>query len=219
MEGCELGQKAACLQADLPTADLLGGALDEAQERHLVAALDAMHAWPLHIDHRPAQRLEVIASKARRLAARCARAGKPLALLGVDYLQLLRAPGDSGEERIAEVSRGLKALAKELRLPVLALAQLNRKSEERSDKRPTKADLRSSGQIEQDADILAFPFRPYAAGDETRDPGEAELLFCKYRSGEEGIVSLAWDGSRQRFGDAPNVRHLPTRHGGGGGYR
>ena len=126
----------------------------------------------------------------------------PLDLLIIDYLQLLESDDRniSREQQISTITRRLKFLAKDLRIPVIALAQLNRSVEQREDKRPRLADLRESGAIEQDADIVMFLHRPEAYDPEDR-PGEADLIVSKNRNGPIGNVPLTWIREQLRFGD------------------
>lgn len=143
-----------------------------------------------------------------RLRARCRRlkARGQLDLVIVDYLQLLQAPRASNrQEAVAELSRQLKVLARELDVPVLAAAQVNREPDSRADKRPTLADLRESGALEADADIVAFLYRPAMYGEETETPGETELIVAKHRSGPTGTVSLRFEPHYSRFATEGDV--------------
>jgi replicative DNA helicase len=143
------------------------------------------------IDDTPALSAMEIRAKARRLKSK-----HDLGLVLVDYMQLMRGKGrnESREQEISEISRSLKAMAKELNVPVVALSQLNRKVEDRPNKRPQMADLRESGAIEQDADVIAFIFRDevYNRSEDNPNRGMAEIIVAKQRNGPIGIVKLAF---------------------------
>ena len=161
---------------------------------------------PLHIDDTPALTSSQLRASARRLA----RQSGGLGLIVVDYLQLMVAGGDGrrGVENrayeLAEITRGLKALAKELKCPVIALSQLSREVEKRTDKRPMMSDLRESGAIEQDADVIMFIYRDDYYNKESKEPGVAELLIAKQRSGPTGKIKLSFLSSITKF--APFAR-------------
>ncbi|MFO0919982.1 MAG: DnaB-like helicase C-terminal domain-containing protein, partial [Planctomycetaceae bacterium] len=152
---------------------------------------------PIFIDDKPGRTVAQIGAIARRLKRR-----DKLGLIIIDYLQLIEAEDRNAprEQQIAQITRRLKGIAKETSVPLIALSQLNRGVELREDKRPRLADLRESGAIEQDADIVMFLHRPdaYNADDH---PGLAEVIVAKHRSGPTGIVSLTWKKEHMRFLD------------------
>ncbi len=152
----------------------------------------------IYIDDTPAASVLEIRAKCRRLKAE----GK-LGLVIIDYLQLMRGRGDapSREQEISEISRSLKALAKELQVPVIALSQLNRRVEERPNKRPQLADLRESGAIEQDADVILFIYRDEVYREDSPDKGIAEVIIGKQRNGPTGKVKLSFMSKFTRFND------------------
>ena len=135
-------------------------------------------------------------AKVRRLASRLSAQGEiPLSLIVVDYLQLMigqRTRAENRQQEIAEISRGLKVLARDLDIPVLAVAQLSRAVEQRHDKRPLLSDLRDSGSIEQDADMVMFLYRDEYYTPDSDDKGIAEIIIGKHRNGPTGKVQLAW---------------------------
>lgn len=193
----ELAERFLCITAKVNGHDLRAGNLDSEQRDKLMEASDELSRMPLYIDDKPGRTMGQIAALSRRLHRK-----SPLGVIIIDYLQLVE-PDDKGtprEQQIAGISRRLKFLAKELRVPVIALAQLNRGVELREDKRPRLADLRESGAIEQDADMVMFLHRPDAYDPEDR-PGEAEVVIAKHRSGPTGIVRLTWRKEFMRFED------------------
>jgi replicative DNA helicase len=172
----------------------------------LAEAADQIGALPLFFDDRPNLTLEQFRRKCRSL-----KADHPdLKMVCVDYLQLMRSgPGDrrKPQEIVSEISQGMKALSNELQIPILALSQLNRSVEERTDKRPMMSDLRESGAIEQDADVVTFLYRDEVYHDDTPDPGIAEVIVAKNRAGGTGTARLTWAGRYLRFGEieAPSL--------------
>ena len=137
----------------------------------------------------------------RSRARRVARDAGGLSMIMVDYLQLMRVPGyaDNRTQEIAEISRSLKALAKELNIPIVALSQLNRSLEQRADKRPINSDLRESGSIEQDADLIMFIYRDEVYNEDSPDKGIAEIIIGKQRNGPIGRAKLTFMGQYSRF--------------------
>lgn len=155
------------------------------------------------LDDTPAITLPAVRARARQIDSRYRSQGQKLDMIIIDYLQLMGTPAKAVRElEVAELSRGLKTLAKEMGVPVLALSQLNRKLEERNDKTPMLSDLRESGAIEQDADIVMFVHRPevYLKGDEKEKmKGKAQVIIAKNRHGRIGTVDLAFNGERTSF--------------------
>jgi replicative DNA helicase len=173
------------------------GRLTDEDWPRLSEAIERMHAAPLYIDETPAMNALELRARARRLA----REYKQLGLVVVDYLQLMSATaaGENRATEISEISRSLKALAKELKVPVIALSQLNRTVETRTDKRPVMSDLRESGAIEQDADVILFIYRDEVYNPDTSDRGVAEIIIGKQRNGPIGRVNLRFGGEFTRF--------------------
>ncbi|QGG79412.1 replicative DNA helicase [Litorivicinus lipolyticus] len=170
----------------------------------LTTAVRLMQGKPLYIDDTPALTPTDMRSRARRVDRQVRQKfGRGVGMVMVDYLQLMRVAG-GGENRateISEISRSLKALAKELECPVIALSQLNRSLEQRPNKRPVMSDLRESGAIEQDADIIMFIYRDEVYNENTEDKGVAEIIIGKQRQGSIGTVRLAFIGKYTRFDD------------------
>ncbi|MEA3277071.1 MAG: replicative DNA helicase [Pseudomonadota bacterium] len=177
---------------------LRSGRLKQDEWSVLPSATSKLSGAPLHIDDTPALSPTELRSRARRAY----REHGSLALIVVDYLGLLRVPGIRADNRVAEVaeiSRSLKALAKELNVPVLACAQLNRSLESRANKRPIMSDLRDSGSIEQDADLILFVYREEVYDENTPQKGIAEIIIGKQRNGPTGTVYLTAALERMRF--------------------
>jgi replicative DNA helicase len=169
------------------------GKLTDEEWPRLTEAIEKLRNISLHIDESAGLTSTELRANARRLARQCGKLG----LIVVDYLQLMSGSGGSSEENrateLGEISRGLKMLAKELQCPVVALSQLNRSVETRTDKRPMMSDLRESGAIEQDADIIMFIYRDeYYTKDACKEPGVAEVIIAKQRNGPTGTVKLAF---------------------------
>ena len=156
----------------------------------------------IHIDETPGLNPLELRSKARRLS----KMTGGLALIVIDYIQLMSANvgGENRTTEISEITRSLKSLSKELRCPVLALSQLNRTVEQRTDKRPVMSDLRESGSIEQDADVILFIYRDEVYRPDSPDKGTAEIIISKQRNGPTGTVRLTFLGKYTKFENFAN---------------
>jgi replicative DNA helicase len=174
------------------------GQLSPEDWERLSEALGRLSDAAIHVDETPALNALELRARARRLARQY---GGKLGAIIVDYLQLMQAvaQGENRATEISEISRSLKALAKELKVPVLALSQLNRSLEQRPNKRPIMSDLRESGAIEQDADVILFIYRDEVYNEDTQDKGVAEIIVGKQRNGPIGTVRLAFLGQYTRF--------------------
>jgi len=177
------------------------GHLTDSDWGRLARAAGLLSEAELYIDDTPGIRVMEMRAKARRLQADLAKQNKKLGMIMVDYLQLGTVGGrvESREREISEISRSLKALAKELELPVVALSQLSRKPESRESKRPQMSDLRESGAIEQDADVIIFIYRDEVYNEGTPDRGIAELIIGKQRNGPIGTIKLKFFPEYTRF--------------------
>ncbi len=174
------------------------GKLEDSDWPRLTSAVSMLSDKPLFICDKPAMSPTEVRAQARRLQREC---GRPLGLIMVDYLQLMQIPGrnENRATEVSEISRSLKALAKELSVPVLALSQLNRSLEQRPNKRPVMSDLRESGGIEQDSDVICFIYRDEVYNPESEDKGVAEIIIGKQRNGPIGMVPLTFLGQFTRF--------------------
>jgi replicative DNA helicase len=212
------------------------GELDNAQFTRIAAAVRELENIPLYIDDTPGMTINAIRTRARRL-----KRTKGLGLIVIDYIQLITGSANKEGNRVqelSEISRGLKIMAKELKVPVIALSQLNRGVEQRDDKRPLMSDLRESGSIEQDADIVMFVYREnyYIHNEEpqqkpTDTPEKfqkrleewqkrdretanlAEVIIGKQRHGPTGTVRLFWNGEYAQFGNLATEENLPEQIG------
>ncbi len=173
------------------------GKLDDDDWPRLTSAINLLAETKLFIDDTPALTPTEVRSRARRLT----REHGQLGLIVLDYLQLMQSPssGDNRVQQISDISRGLKALAKEMNVPVIALSQLNRNLEQRPNKRPVMSDLRESGAIEQDADLIIFVYRDEVYNEDSPDKGIAEIIIGKQRNGPLGTVRLTFLGQYTRF--------------------
>jgi replicative DNA helicase len=172
------------------------GKLDDMDWPKLTSAMNLLRRSDIFIDETPALSPGELRARARRLKRK-----HGIGMIVVDYLQLMQVPGNSENRanEIAEISRSLKALAKELHVPVIALSQLNRSLEQRPNKRPIMADLRESGSIEQDADLILFIYRDEVYNEDTPHKGKAEIIIGKHRHGSTGTVELMFQGPWLRF--------------------
>jgi len=227
MSADQLAGRMLSEQANIPSEKLRRGQLSADQFRDLVAASAELEELPFYIDDTPALSISGIMSRARRLKRQ-----HGLSLIVIDYLQLARPSGrqrnDNRVQEISEITQGLKALAKTLDVPVLALSQLSRSVEQREDKRPLLSDLRESGSIEQDADVVMFVYRDEYYH-ERREPehgtaehqqwqergerirGIAEVIVGKQRHGPPGVARLHFNRETTKFGDLIQPDHLPEQ--------
>ncbi len=200
MSGIELGDRLLCSFARVNGNRLRNGTITNEERRKLVNAAAQISQAPLYIDDSPSRTMTEIAANARRLKRR-----QGLELIVIDYLQLIDPdnPRDPRQEQVAKISRRLKSLARELNVPVLCLAQLNRQVESSSSNKPQLSHLRESGAIEQDADVVMFVHREeyYMTNEEDREQvrGQADLLVRKQRNGPTGDVKLTWNHEFTRF--------------------
>jgi replicative DNA helicase len=184
------------LAMDGVSTDVQAAGLSERDWGRAEQAREKLRTWPLRVDDDASATVLTLRSRARRMASR-----QGLGLVIVDYLQLLtHRETENRQTQVAEISRELKRLARELSVPVIAVSQLSRNLEAREDKVPRLADLRESGQLEQDADAVLFLHRPVVY-DEKADPGEAQVIVAKHRNGPTGLVKLVWLPKRMRFAD------------------
>jgi replicative DNA helicase len=233
MSADQLATRILSEQSGITSENLRTGRISQQEFRELARAAAELQSLPLYIDDTPGLTIAALRTRARRLKRQ-----KGIGLIVVDYLQLLQGTGRGGSnenrvQEISEISRGLKTLAKELDVPVIGLSQLSRAVEQREDKRPQLSDLRESGSIEQDADIVLFIYREdyylkaiepdfpmpeeidkqakYQAWKEKYDPvaGKAEVIVAKQRHGSTGIVRVRFDGRTTKFSDSADEGYLP----------
>ena len=199
MGGAQLAMRMLSSVGRLDAHRVRTGRLNDDEWSRLSFALGKMHEAPLYIDETPALNPIDLRARARRLHRQCGKLG----LIIIDYIQLMSSASQGGGENrateISEISRSLKGLAKELSVPVIALSQLNRSLEQRPNKRPVMSDLRESGAIEQDADVIMFIYRDEVYNPDTPDKGTAEIIIGKQRNGPIGTVRLTFMGEYTRF--------------------
>jgi len=198
MEDKEVVRKIMSQELRVTNEDLNNGKVFEKHD-NVLSIQDVIKNKQFYIDQTPALSVAEIGARARKLSME-----QPLDFIAVDYIQLINEKALSRTEEIRKISGGLKALAKELACPILALSQLNRSVEARVDKRPLLSDLRDSGSIEQDADICMFIYRPdYYEEDQSRFTNHSEILIRKFRMGKPGTEYLMWDADVSSFKDVP----------------
>ncbi|HEV2370346.1 MAG TPA: replicative DNA helicase, partial [Acidimicrobiales bacterium] len=204
MSHLELTQRLLCSEARVDATRMRNGRLLEADWPKISDAIGRLGDAPIYIDDNPNVTVMDIRAKARRLKAR-----EGLGLVVVDYLQLMtghaRSRAENRQVEVSEISRGLKVLARELDIPVVALSQLSRNLEMRQDKRPVLADLRESGSIEQDSDVVMFIYRDEMYNPDSADRGKAEIIIAKHRNGPTGVTQLAFMDHHTRFANMAHV--------------
>ncbi|EGL98169.1 replicative DNA helicase [Ligilactobacillus salivarius] len=219
MSAESLVNRMLCAEGSINANHLRTGQLDEGEWQNLIVAMGALSNTSIFIDDTPGIKMAEIRAKCRRLAKEKGNLG----LVVIDYLQLIEGSNkESRQQEVSEISRQLKKLAKELGVPILALSQLSRGVEQRQDKRPVLSDIRESGSIEQDADIVAFLYRDdyYERGDSksdddeddeplNQDVGEVELIIEKNRAGARGTVKLLFIKSYNKFSNISYAQEPP----------
>ncbi|HEX2039126.1 MAG TPA: replicative DNA helicase [Acidimicrobiales bacterium] len=202
MSHLEITQRLICAEARVEATRMRNGRLQDSDWTKISHAIGRLGEAPIFIDDNPMVTVMDIRAKARRLKSR-----EGLGLVVIDYLQLMsgRSNAENRQVEISEISRGLKILARELEVPVVALSQLSRQLEMRADKRPQLADLRESGALEQDADVVMFLYRDEVYNAESPDRGTAEVIVSKHRSGPTGITQLAFLDHYTKFANMARV--------------
>lgn len=193
----QIGNRILCSEALVDSNKIKTGQIEDQDWMKLASTLGVLSDAPIYIDDTPGITVMEIRAKCRKL-----KMEKNIGLIVIDYLQLIQGSGKknaSREQEISEISRSLKILAKELNVPVIALSQLSRTAEKRDDKRPMLSDLRESGAIEQDADIVIFLYRDDYYNEDSEEKNVAEVIMAKHRGGSTGTVKLAWMPSYTKF--------------------
>ena len=197
MPGTQLAMRFLASVGRLDQHRVRTGRLNDDEWQRLTYALGKLHEAPIHIDESGGINAVDLRARARRLYRQCGKLG----LIVIDYLQLMSSAkeGENRATEISEISRSIKSLAKELHVPVIALSQLNRQLESRPNKRPVMSDLRESGAIEQDADLILFLYRDEVYNPDSPEKGSAEVNIGKHRNGPTGTVRLTFLGEYTRF--------------------
>ena len=203
MGNLELSQRMLCGEARIDSQRVRSGNLNEDDWSRISQAIGRLAQAPIWIDDNPNLTVMEIRAKARRLKSQTGSLG----MVVIDYLQLMtgRGSAENRQVEVSEMSRGLKILARELECPVVALSQLSRQLEMRADKRPMLADLRESGSIEQDADVVMFIYRDDVYNSDSPDRGQAEIIVAKHRNGPTGVARLAFLSQYTRFANMARV--------------
>ncbi len=199
----QVGNRILCSEALVDSNNVRTGELNDEELSKLAEASGELSQAPIYVDDTPGISVMEIRAKCRKL-----KLEKNIGLVIIDYLQLIQGSGKSSsrEQEIAEISRSLKILAKELNVPVIALSQLSRAVESRPEHRPMLSDLRESGSIEQDADIVMFLYRDDYYNEDSPDKNVAEVIIAKQRAGSTGTVKLAWIGNYTKFANLEKYR-------------
>ncbi|HPR08665.1 MAG TPA: replicative DNA helicase [Denitromonas sp.] len=197
MPGTQLAMRFISSVGRLDQHRLKTGKLNDEEWQRLTFALGKLHEAPIYIDESPGLNPTDLRARARRLYRQCGKLG----LIVIDYIQLMTSlrQSDNRAAELSEISRSIKSLAKELHVPIMALSQLNRSLEQRPNKRPVMSDLRESGAIEQDADMIMFIYRDEIYNPDSPDKGAAELIIGKHRNGPTGTVRMTFLGEYTRF--------------------
>ena len=196
MANHQLAMRLLCAEARVDSHYVRTGKLPSKLWRNLSVSAGNLENAPIYLDDTPALTVLELRAKARRL-----KAEHNVGMIVVDYLQLMQGPKgvESRQQEISVISRSLKALAKELNIPVIALSQLSRAVEQRADRKPQLSDLRESGAIEQDADVVIFLYRPWIYSQEDEDEGKAEVIVSKQRNGPTGTIQASFISKYARF--------------------
>ena len=192
----EISTRMICAEGRINITKARNRALDHADNSSWLSAAMKVADMPIYVDDNSSMSMAKLKAQARTMKRK-----HDIKLIVVDYLQLMTGKGDSRQQEIGSISRGLKVLAKELMIPVVMLSQLNRGLEARTDKRPMLADLRESGDIEQDCDVVIMVYRE-AEYNDSADPNVAEWIIRKNRSGQQGVINAQWIGQYCHYSEA-----------------
>jgi replicative DNA helicase len=192
----QLVQRLLASEAGIESGYLRSGRISQNQWEPLSRAIGMLSEMPIFIDDTPNITVTEMRSQARRLQA---EVGAELGLIVIDYLQLMEGAGDNRVQELSRITRSIKGLARELSVPIIALSQLSRGVESRTNKRPMLSDLRESGSIEQDADLVIMLYRDEYYNTDTPDRGIAEVIIAKHRNGPTGVVKLLFDPQFTKF--------------------